>query len=197
MFTGIIEAKEKILAINPVSGKKLLSISRPAAYDNLYPGASIACNGICLTVLEFDSKSFKVEAMNETLQKTTANEWRIGSILNLERALRLGSRLDGHFLQGHVDRAIRLISKPKLGGTDYLRFELINSDRALLVSQGSVAINGGSLTIAELRSDYFGVALIGHTLVGTNLSLLKVGEKVNVEYDILGKYMLRQKEVSL
>ncbi len=195
MFTGIIDAQSKLLSVQSQSGKKLLCISKPDFFSDLKSGSSIACDGICLTVLEYDSRSFKVEIMNETLQKSTAKSWQPGRILNLERALQIGSRLDGHWLQGHIDRELRLISHHKLNNTDYLRFELQNADRALVVPQGSIALNGTSLTIADLKSDSFSVALIGHTLSNSNLSSLKPGDKVNVEYDILGKYVLRIKGI--
>lgn len=191
MFTGIIETQSKLLSLQPQSGKKLLRIAKPNFFTDTKIGSSIACDGICLTVLEFDAASFQVQIMNETLQKSTARNWQTGRILNLERALQLGSRLDGHWLQGHVDRELRLISHHKVNNTDYLKFELVNADRALLVPQGSVALNGVSLTIADLRSDSFSVALIGHTWENTNLSNLKPGDRVNVEYDILGKYIQR------
>ncbi|MDD2230012.1 MAG: riboflavin synthase [Candidatus Cloacimonetes bacterium] len=194
MFTGIIESTAKILQITALNGKKMLRIERPAIFSDIKVGSSIACNGICLTVIEFDNTSFSVEIMHETLEKSTAKTWQIGNKLNLERALKMGDRLDGHWLQGHVDRAIRVISRIKLEGTDYLRFQLVNEDRKLLVNQGSVAINGVSLTVAELRSAYFSVALIGHTLSNSNLSGLKSGDVVNVEYDVLGKYLLKQTE---
>lgn len=191
MFTGIIETQSRLLAVQPQSGKKILRIAKPEFFTDLKSGSSIACDGICLTVLEFDNTSFQVQVMNETLQKSTAQNWQTGRILNLERALQLGARLDGHWLQGHVDRELRLISHHKLNNTDYLKFELVNADRALLVLQGSVALNGVSLTIADLRSDSFSVALIGHTWDNSNLSNLMPGDRVNVEYDILGKYIHR------
>ena len=191
MFTGIIETQSKLLSLQPQSGKKLLRIAKPNFFTDTKIGSSIACDGICFTVLEFDAASFQVQIMNETLQKSTARNWQTGRILNLERALQLGSRLDGHWLQGHVDRDLRLISHNKVNNTDYLTFELVNADRALLVPQGSVALNGVSLTIADLRSDSFSVALIGHTWENTNLSSIKPGDRVNVEYDVLGKYIQR------
>ena len=191
MFTGIIETQSKLLAVQPQSGKKILRIAKPEFFTDLKSGSSIACDGICLTILDFNAVSFQVQVMNETLQKSTAQNWQTGRILNLERALQLGARLDGHWLQGHVDRELRLISHQKINNTDYLRFELVNADRALLVSQGSIAINGVSLTIADLRSDSFSVALIGHTWDNSNLSNLMPGDRVNVEYDILGKYIHR------
>ncbi len=191
MFTGIIEAQAKLLSMQTQSGKKILRIGKPDFFSDLKSGSSIACDGICLTVLDFDASSFQVQIMNETLHKSTAKNWQPGRSLNLERALQLGSRLDGHWLQGHVDKELRLISHQIFNTTDYLRFELVNSDRTLLVPQGSIALNGVSLTLADLRSDSFSVALIGHTWENTNLKTLKPGDRINVEYDILGKYIHR------
>jgi riboflavin synthase len=193
MFTGIIESTARLLQVSPLAGKKLLKVERPQHFDDIKIGSSIACNGICLTVLEFDSLSFKVEIMHETVEKSTAGIWQVGTILNLERALKLGDRLDGHWLQGHVDRSVRVLSRPRIEGTDYIRLQLFNEDRKLLVHQGSVAINGVSLTVAELRSSYFSIAIIGHTQANSNLASLKPGDNVNVEYDVLGKYLLNQK----
>lgn len=192
MFTGIIEATEKIVTQQTISGKKLITISRPVIFDDLKIGCSIACDGICLTVIQFEDKTFTVEIMAETLTKTSAKKWLNGKILNLERALKLNSRLDGHFVQGHIDGELRIISRLKIENTDYLRLELLQRDRNLIVPQGAIAINGVSLTIAEIRSNFFSVALIGHTLTHTNLGTIKTGETVNVEYDILGKYVLAQ-----
>ncbi|MDD4310134.1 MAG: riboflavin synthase [Candidatus Cloacimonetes bacterium] len=194
MFTGIIENTAKILSINAISGKKHLRVAKPVLFDDLKIGCSIACDGICLTVTQFDSLGFDVEIMNETLEKSTAKSWQVNRVLNLERALKLDSRLDGHWLQGHVDRTLRVESRFKKMGTDYLQFEIENEDRHLLVKQGSVAINGTSLTIAELRSGNFSIALIGTTLLGTNLAALKAGDLVNVEYDIIGKYIYNMRD---
>jgi len=195
MFTGIIEKTATIISITPQKGKKLLKVKRPAEFIDIKNGSSIACNGICLTVIEFGSESFTVEIMHETLEKSTAKSWQTGSLLNLERALKLGDRLDGHWLQGHVDRSIRVVSRHKSGDTDYIRLQLVNEDRKLLVSQGSVAINGVSLTVAELKPDYFSIALIGHTLMGTNLATMRAGDMVNVEYDVLGKYIVQARSL--
>lgn len=193
MFTGIVETTSEILRINSEAGKKHLVIKRPESFNEIKLGSSIACNGICLTVLEFNKQSFRVEVMHETWEKSTAKSWQAGTILNLERALKVGDRLDGHWLQGHVDRSLRVIAILKVEGTDYIRFQLVNEDRKLLVPQGSVAINGVSLTVAELRSSYFSIALIGHTLDNSNLRYLKTGDTVNVEYDVLGKYLMNMR----
>ena len=194
MFTGIIQATAKVLRSVPSGGKLLVSVQRPAGFADLKDGASIACDGICLTVFEFDARSFTVEVMNETARKTTAAGWKASAVLNLEPALRLGDRLDGHWVQGHVDTVSSLLETKTAGATAYLRFALDSRDRDLVVPQGSVAINGVSLTIAELRSDSFSVALIGHTLKNSNLSQLKPGSAVNIEYAILGKYIQRRRD---
>ena len=132
--------------------------------------------------------------MNETIQKTTAKNWSINKLLNLERALTITSRLNGHFVQGHIDRELRLISHLIIEGTSYLRFEFPFRKKELIVPQGSIALNGVSLTIAEIRNEYFSVAIIGHTLEHTNLNTIKPGEMVNVEFDIIGKYIIAPKD---
>ncbi|MDZ4182512.1 MAG: riboflavin synthase [Candidatus Cloacimonadaceae bacterium] len=191
MFTGIIEAVSRIKTILPSEGKKLITIERPATFTDLKTGNSIACDGICLTVTKFDPGTFSVEVMNETLRKSTAGVWLGGTLLNLERALRLGDRLDGHWVQGHIDHSAKLLARSRKGSTDYLRFGIGREDQTLVVPQGSIAVNGISLTISELDSSGFSVALIGHTLDNTNLKLLKPGDAVNLEFDVLAKYIKR------
>jgi len=192
MFTGIIEATAPILAITAKAGSKYLKISRPESFTDIKIGASIACNGICLTVLQFDSASFTTQIMNETMTKSSAGAWRNSDILNLERALKLGDRLDGHWVLGHIDRAAKFLRKEQRGNTWYYHYELHPGDRQLLIPQGSIAINGVSLTIALLSNKDFAIALIEHSLQNSNLPLLKPGEMVNLEYDALGKYILRR-----
>jgi riboflavin synthase len=189
MFTGIIESVQPIKAIRQVSGKKHVIIARPQLFTDLKNGSSIAVNGICLTVIEFSPEAFTVEIMNETLKKSTAGKWINGEPVNLERALQVGSRLDGHWVQGHVDTVSPLLETRTVNSTLYLTFELPSQARQLVVPQGSIAVNGVSQTISELKSERFTVALIGHTLTNTNLQKLSIGNKVNIEYDILGKYL--------
>ncbi|MDZ4121485.1 MAG: riboflavin synthase [Candidatus Cloacimonadaceae bacterium] len=191
MFTGIIESVQKIQSIRLSKDKKIIGFCLPESFTDIQIGASIACNGICLTVLRFDKATFEVEIMNETLSKTTAASWTVGAKVNLERAMQTGARLDGHWVQGHIDTALPLSAKKTISSTLYLQFEYPSRDADLLVAQGSIAINGVSLTIAELTERKFGVALIGHTLQNSNLGSLSVGEHVNIEYDILGKYIAR------
>ncbi|MDP2173215.1 MAG: riboflavin synthase [Candidatus Cloacimonadaceae bacterium] len=194
MFTGIIEATAQIKSIVASEGKKILTIQRPAVFDDIKTGSSIACNGICLTVTSFDNNTFSVEVMIETMRKSTASNWQRGTLLNLERALMPSGRLDGHIVQGHIDRSAKVLEKSRKGITDYLRFRLEREDFALVAPQGSIAINGISLTIANLNSTSFSVALIGHTLENTNLSTLQPGDEVNLEFDVLAKYIKRIQE---
>lgn len=191
MFTGIITALSPIKNIRTFARGKYLTIVRPSNYEDIKIGSSIACNGICLTVLEFDNESFTVQLMDETLQKTTAGAWKIGDMLNLEQALKIGDRLDGHWVMGHIDRAVKFLRKQQQGSA-YYYFELHHQDRRLVIPQGSIAINGVSLTVASLGAREFAVALIEHTSKNSNLPLLRNGDKVNLEYDALGKYILRK-----
>ncbi|HNT52447.1 MAG TPA: riboflavin synthase [Candidatus Syntrophosphaera sp.] len=189
MFTGIIQATAPVLRSVPSGGLRLVTVERPAAFSDLAIGASIACDGICLTVLSCDARAFTVEIAQETWRKTTASAWNAGTLLNLEPALRLGDRLDGHWVQGHVDRTTKLLETKTVSATLYLRFALDSRDRALVVPQGSIAVNGVSLTIADLAPASFSVALIAHTLKHSNLTRLQIGSAVNLEFDILGKYV--------
>lgn len=199
MFTGIIESVSPITAIREAAGKRYLQIQRPTIFDDIKIGSSIASDGICLTVLNLDESMFEVEIMAETLHKSTAGIWERRRLLNLERALRADGRWDGHIVQGHVDSVVKLKRIRSQGDTKYLYFNTVPEDGELMVPQGSIAINGVSLTIAELANDSFAVALISHTLENSNLALLNVGDPVNVEYDVIGKYIQRrgsQKQIS-
>ncbi len=189
MFTGIIQATAKILRVVPSAGARVVSVQRPAAFTDLREGASIACDGVCLTVIRFSQAAFEVEVMAETLAKSTAGAWNANTLLNLEPALKLGERLDGHWVQGHIDRVAKLLETGSKGATTWLRFSLDPRDRELLVPQGSVAVNGVSLTVSELGPSSFSVALISHTLHNSNLGQLAPGAAVNLEYDVFGKYV--------
>lgn len=189
MFTGIVETTSRVMRTQNSSGVKAITIELPKSFNDLKKGSSIACDGICLTVTQLNTDSFNVEIMQETVQKTTAGNWNKGTILNLERALKLEDHLDGHLVLGHIDRTTTLLEKKTISATTYLRFSLDSRDRELVVKQGSVALNGVSLTVAELNSSSFTVALISYTLETTNLRYLSPGANVNLEYDIIGKYI--------
>ncbi|MCD4828076.1 MAG: riboflavin synthase [Candidatus Cloacimonetes bacterium] len=194
MFTGIIEEIGTVIAIRESGGKRFVTLSCKQVLADLKEGDSICCDGACLTAISFDASSVTVEVMHETLSKTTIGAWSRGRKLNLERAMRAAGRFDGHIVQGHVDTASRLLEARRSGETLYLAVQLPRQQAALVVAQGSVAVNGVSLTVSALGTDRFEVVLIGHTLAHTNLSSLRSGELVNIEYDILGKYVLRQVE---
>lgn len=189
MFTGIVETTSRVMRTLNSSGLKAITIELPKSFNDLKTGSSIACDGICLTVTQLNTDSFNVEIMQETVQKTTAGNWNKGTILNLERALKLEDHLDGHLVLGHIDRTTTFLEKKTISATTYLRFSLDSRDRELVVKQGSVALNGVSLTVAELNSSSFTVALISYTLDTTNLRYLSPGANVNLEYDIIGKYI--------
>jgi len=159
--------------------------------DSLKIGDSIACNGICLTVIEFNNDCVTVEAMHETLIKTTAGYWSVNNSLHLEKAMLLSERLDGHIVQGHVDTTSQLLHKHNIENTLYLTFNLPEKFSSLLVDQGSIAIDGVSLTISRLEDSNFTVSLISHTIKETHFAQLKTGDYVNLEFDIIGKYVNR------
>lgn len=192
MFTGIIEETGKLQNLRESGGKRYFTIDCKIVTNDLKIGDSVACNGICLTVVDYSANRITVEAMNETLMKTTAGSWKVNSVINLERAMQLGSRLDGHIVQGHIDTKVPFLFQETEGETVYLWFKLPSEYSGLVVPQGSIAVNGVSLTIARLEKEKFAVALISHTIQETNLN--DPGKEVNIEFDIIGKYILRNQK---
>ncbi|MCB5250332.1 MAG: riboflavin synthase [Candidatus Cloacimonadales bacterium] len=190
MFTGIISDNAPLDKITIKGGKKEFLLKTKLMQDGLKIGDSIACNGICLTVIGFNDQSITVEAMNETLIKTTANLWRLRQNIHLERAMLASGRFDGHIVQGHIDCTSHLISKQTINDTLYLEFFLDSQHNKLVVPQGSIAINGVSLTVSKKKSNSFEVSLISHTLIMTHFSSLRIGDSVNLEFDIIGKYII-------
>ena len=186
MFTGIVNEIGKIVRIENKNQKKYLTISCKTLQSDLQIGESIACNGICLTVIRFTSQNITVETMNQTLKTTTAGKWKVNTSIHLEKALALNGRLNGHLVQGHIDTIATLNRRFYDGSTLYLEFKLPTN---LLVDHGSICIDGVSLTIAKLSDVGFQVALIEHTLSLTHLGKLKSGDEVNIEFDIIGKYV--------
>ena len=191
MFTGIVQETGKLIRVLNSSEKYLLSISCQTVQAGLLKGASIACNGICLTVTDFSNDTILVEVMAETLSRTTIGGWRSGDLINLERALSMSSFLDGHLVQGHVDTVVKVLQKTVREKTLYLNMELPDSHAHLVVEKGSITINGVSLTLFSLQQGSFTVALVDFTKSHTNLTGLKPGMKVNLEFDIVGKYLYR------
>ncbi len=192
MFTGIIEEIGMISQVRDWVGTNQIRIVSSPIASHVKLGDSVSCNGICLTVIVISGTDFEVEIMHETLIKTTAKQWQTGQRLNLERAMQADGRFDGHIVQGHVDTTGRILSSKKIDQTLYLEISYLPQYAGLLIPQGSIAVNGVSLTIAELKEKSFQIALIGYTITNTNISECKTGDDVNLEFDVLGKYVQRQ-----
>ncbi len=186
MFTGIIETLGTLRQVRSTAHGKTFLIEA-SFLEELCEGQSIAHNGICLTVEKIFEEAYQITAINETLAKTTADTWKVGDTVNLERALRADARLDGHFVQGHIDTTTQLLNIRE----NFYTFRLPASFKHLIIPKGSIAIDGVSLTLADLREDSFTVALIPHTLKHTTFGKYQVGTKVNIEFDVLGKYIAR------
>ena len=181
MFTGIIEEKGRISKIIP---GKAHSIHIQSNLENRQ-GDSIAIQGICLTVTNVGEKEFVVEAMRQTERITTLSDWRVGDYVNLERALKIGDRIGGHILLGHVDELSTCI---RIKTNEYF-FRIAPKNRKYLIPKGSIAIDGVSLTVASISKHIFSVSLIPYTLKMTTLGNLKTGSFVNIEYDYLAKIL--------
>ena len=191
MFTGIIEQVGTISAVEPLGDSVRLTIDAPAILDGVVLGDSIAVNGVCLTVAEHTATTFTADCMQETLDRSNLGELRVGSPVNLERAALVNARLDGHIVQGHVDATTTLTSRNSSEHWDVLRFALPPNLARYVVEKGSIAINGTSLTVSALGDDYFEVSLIPITLRDTVFGKLAVGGTVNLEVDVLAKYVER------
>jgi riboflavin synthase len=191
MFTGIVETTGfiKNMAINGTNRSFWIEsdISPELRIDQ-----SVSHSGICLTVEEIDGNTHKVTAIEETALKTNVSKWKIGDIINLERSLRLDSRLDGHFVQGHVDTtAICTDVKEKQGSYEY-EFRFSKRFSELIIEKGSVCVNGISLTAFDIKKKSFRVAIIPYTHEHTNIKTVHKGDLVNIEFDLIGKYILRK-----
>ena len=186
MFTGLIECLGQIVEVAPRSGARRIAIRSALPLSEMKDGESVAVDGVCLTVSSRSGDRFHVDAVQETLQRTT-----LGQEVNLERALRASDRLGGHLVSGHVDETTALTSVRR-GGADYrVRFRLAESVRRYVARKGSVAVHGVSLTVSDLGSDEFEVALVPETLERTNLGKLGPGDPVNLEVDLLARYLDR------
>ncbi|MFA7421693.1 MAG: riboflavin synthase [Melioribacteraceae bacterium] len=189
MFTGLIEEVGTIAAVKKLSKSIAFDISASKILSSVKLGDSIAVNGVCLTVTKFGSKLFSVDAVNETLKKTTLNEFKFGTKVNLEAALALGHKLGGHIVQGHVNGVGKINSIKQLGENFLLSISMPAELEKYIVSEGSIAIDGISLTVAQKRSNDIVCSIIPHTLRNTNLRFKKVGDRVNIEADVLSKYV--------
>lgn len=190
MFSGIVEDVGKIVALRRLEDVRELEISAPLIRDGLSVGASVALDGACHTVATLTDGGFIVTSIGTTLSRTVASSYREGSEVNLERAVKMGSRLDGHFVQGHVDTVGRVIGIEERGGYRLIDFEIPPEVGDMIVLHGSIAINGVSLTINEISDDgRCQVGIIPFTWENTNLRNLLAGNQVNVETDLIGKYV--------
>lgn len=191
MFTGLIEEAGKVVSVDKhESGAKLVVVAKAVTSD-IKDGDSIAVNGVCLTALDVSPTSFAADVSPETLQRTTINDLRAGSRVNLERAVTPATRLGGHIVQGHIDGRGTFLSAQPEGDFWTVRIGFPANIARYFVEKGSVAVEGISLTIAALAEDHFDIAVIPKTWEMTNLSSLKAGDAVNLEADIIAKYVER------
>lgn len=191
MFTGIIEELGKISSLSKSANGAKIKISAKIVTDKTNEGDSIAVNGVCLTALEITSNSFTADVSNETLNRSTLGKLATGSIVNLERAVTPATRLGGHIVQGHVDATGKFLSAIQSGDFWTVRVSYPKEIGQYLVYKGSISVEGISLTIANLTDDYFEIALIPKTWTMTNLHTLKAGDAVNLEADVIAKYVER------
>jgi riboflavin synthase len=189
MFTGLVETVGVVMAVEPMSSGFRLRIEAGHLAENLPMGASIAVDGVCLTALEVTDGEFTTEVSPETVERTNMEAYRVGTRVNLERPLRAGAELGGHFVQGHVDAVCRMTDV--VDEDEFVRVTVTvpEEQRCYLVEKGSVAVNGVSLTVASMTDDGFEIQLIPHTLECTNLVAEGRAEHLNLEVDILGKYV--------
>ena len=185
MFTGIIEA----LAIVKEKSDSSVILDRPAGFDDLKIGSSICVSGVCLSVIELDQDSIKFDVMPETLRKTKLGDIKVGDSVNLERALLASDRFEGHIVQGHIENKGEVIGITKDNEDVLLTISLPDDLISLVVPKGSISIDGVSLTVASVDGNLCTVALIPHTLKNSTLGELQVGDLVNVETDVIGKYV--------
>lgn len=191
MFTGLIEEKGKVVRVSPGSGGMKLTVEAPKVSDDVKLGDSVAVNGTCLTAVEIAPPMLTFDAVRETVDRTTIGRLRPGDSVNLERPLRAGDRLGGHMVQGHVD-GIGVIQDIRKAGTETVfRFEAPPEIMQFIVEKGSITVDGISLTVADIGSEWFSVAVIPHTLENTTLNEKTIGSAVNLETDIIGKYVYK------
>jgi len=190
MFTGIIETLGIVQEIKKEKDNVHITIASSIT-NELQIDQSVAHNGICMTVVGINNNLYTVTAIGETIKKTNISHWQIGDSVNLERAMKLGDRLDGHIVQGHVDQVGTCIVAKETNGSWYYTFEYDEALENITIEKGSVTVNGVSLTVVDSRKNEFSVAIIPYTFEHTNFKNFKVGTKVNLEFDVIGKYVAR------
>lgn len=188
MFSGIVESMGTITEIRDEGTNRHLTVESSISKD-AYIDQSISHNGVCLTVIATSENTHTITAIDETLKKSNIGQLKVGDLVNLERALTAGHRLDGHFVQGHVDTTAICTDIQSQDGSWIFSFKTSQEFDSLMVVKGSVCINGISLTLIDAQWDHFSIGVIPYTYEHTNLSHLKPGDSVNIEFDILGKYI--------
>jgi len=189
LFTGLIEEVGKIKSVHRSGQSMVLSIQAKEVLKETLLGDSIAVNGICLTVTSFDTSTFTVDVMPETMERTNLHQLSIGSFVNLERAMTPNRRFGGHFVAGHVDGIAKLLEKKEVDNAIFLKFQAEPSLTKYMIEKGSIAIDGISLTLVTVNDHSFSVSIIPHTLKETNLFSKQIGSTVNIEVDMIGKFV--------
>lgn len=195
MFTGIIEELGEIVALNSV-GENLQIRVKASMVSELRIDQSIAHNGVCLTVVDIEGDNYMVTAVKETLKKTTLGHLQVGDMVNLERGMKLGARLDGHIVQGHVDQTAGCKKIIDNNGSWEYTFTYDSTLENITIEKGSITINGVSLTVVNSQKSEFSVAIIPYTHKHTTFQYLQVGDSVNLEFDVIGKYVKRLTELN-
>lgn len=190
MFTGIIETLGRVKNIKKEGDNVHFTIESSITKE-LKIDQSVSHNGVCLTVVDINGIDYKVTAIDETLQKTNLNTLKVDDVVNLERAMKLGARLDGHIVQGHVDQVASCISAEQLDGSWVFTFEYDKNLSNVTIEKGSITVNGVSLTVVNSQLNAFSVAIIPYTYEHTNFKALSKGSIVNLEFDVIGKYVAR------
>ena len=190
MFTGIIETLGTIQEIKKENTNLHITMNSSITSE-LKIDQSVAHNGVCLTVVAITNNSYSVTAIDETIKKTNLGSWKVGDIVNLERAMKLGDRLDGHIVQGHVDQTGTCIVAKETNGSWFYTFEYDANLNNITIEKGSITVNGVSLTVVDATNNQFSVAIIPYTYTHTNFKTFEVGTKINLEFDVIGKYVAR------
>ncbi|WP_309608543.1 riboflavin synthase [Flavobacterium sp.] len=196
MFTGIIETLGTIKELQKDNDNLHITINSSIT-NELKIDQSVAHNGVCLTVIAIENDNYTVTAIKETIDKTNLSGWIVNDVVNLERAMKLGDRLDGHIVQGHIDQTAICKNIEEANGSWYFTFEYDKNLNNITIEKGSITVNGVSLTVVNSKLNEFSVAIIPYTYEHTNFHSFKIGTKINLEFDVIGKYVKRLHEMKL
>lgn len=188
MFTGIIKKVSKVEKVSLKKGSLFVEVEKPSGWK-IKEGESISINGVCSTARKINNKIFEVEYMPETIKKTTVGSFEKGTIVNLEKSLKMDDLLDGHMVQGHIDTQGKIIEKKKVQESEIVKVRVPKKFMVFIAPKGSVSIDGISLTVVDTGKDWFTVSLVSYTIDNTNMHALDRGDEVNIETDVLAKYI--------